>query len=243
MTESATWILGDVHAGTDADADRALLTLLTIAADRRTDLLLMGDLFTAWLGPPRFWPDHHRPLLEALRRVRNFGGRVRFVVGNRDYLVHDLIGDVFDAVYTDPVRLDIGTQPTWVLHGDGIVAGDWAYRRWRQFSRSTWATAVLRRLPAPVARRLPIWVERQLATTNRTYKTGELPLAALSAVAKAAHTAGASLCLMGHFHEPAQHVIDGVQIRIVPGWREYQVVLVVEGERLVERALPELESA
>ncbi len=224
------WIVGDAHAGIDPDSDRALVELFSTAPTAGADLLLMGDLFVAWLGPERFWPPHHRPVLEALRAARHGGCRVTMVVGNRDYLCEALAGDVFDEVIGRPGRRRIGGQPTWLLHGDGIVPEDRAYRRWRSISRSRVARAILRRLPAAVGRALPAWTERGLRHTNADYKTGAVPVRALREVARSAKTGGARRCLMGHFHQPARHDVDGVTIHVVPGWREHRAVLVANGD-------------
>ncbi len=223
----ATWVIGDAHAGADDDADRDLVALIDQAAEQRVDLLIMGDLFVAWLGPERFWSPRHRPILEALRRARRAGGRVRFVVGNRDYLTSHLLHDVFDEVYSRPTRTLLQGIPVWVLHGDGIVPEDRAYRLWRGVSRSRAAEAMLARLPSSWGIRLPEWVAGRLSTVNRSFKVGCVPESALVSVARQARAAGVHHCLMGHFHEDRVEVIENVTIRLVPGWRESRRIVVV----------------
>ena len=230
MSSRPLWILGDLHVGEDETADRDLLRLLAEAAAQQVDLLLMGDLFVAWLGPERFWPHQHRPVLEGLRAIRRARGRVRLVVGNRDYLAEALVGDVFDEVFTEPRALRIGDQSTWVLHGDGIVPEDRAYRAWRSISRSRWAAALLSALPSAWGRRLPVWMSRQMAPTNRRFKTNNLPASGLRAVATAAKAGGARRCLMGHFHTPADVTVDSVRIVVVPGWAEHRTVVMVSDD-------------
>ena len=222
------WIVGDLHAGTDPDADRDLLRLLDKAAHVQVDLILMGDLFVAWLGPERYWPDAHRPILEGLRRVRFAGGRTRLMVGNRDYLAERLIGDVFDEVHPRPLILPVGGRPTWMLHGDGIVADDRAYRAWRRITRNAGADILLNRLPDKWGQRIPEWAAAQLAPTNRAYKTTSIPDEALVRVARDARSAGAARCLMGHFHTSEVRTVQGIPIRIVPGWREHRTILVAD---------------
>ncbi|MEL7367405.1 MAG: metallophosphoesterase [Myxococcota bacterium] len=232
------WIIGDVHASTSTDAD--LFRLLNAATAKRVDLLFMGDLFVAWLGPERFWSNTTRPLLQALRRCRREGLRIYFVQGNRDYLTAGLADDVFDEVWTEPSLRTICGRPTWVLHGDGIDSRDRAYRAWRTLTRGPWANALLHRLPAAWGRKLPAWTARRLQNTNRAFKRGDLPKAAFEAVARDARRAGAKHCLMGHFHVAADFTFDEVEIRIVPGWPETRSLLVARDDRWQVQSLEDV---
>ncbi|MEM7674427.1 MAG: metallophosphoesterase [Myxococcota bacterium] len=231
------WIIGDVHA---SSPDAELFRLLTAAVERQADLLFMGDLFEAWLGPERFWSNAMRPLLETLRQCRRAGLRVTFVQGNRDYLTAGLAGDVFDDVWTKPSLRTIGGQPTWVLHGDGIDARDHAYRTWRTISRGRVANALLRGLPSRWGQRLPTWTAHRLESTNRAFKDGQLPEAALCEVAREARRAGAHRCLLGHFHTGANLDFDGTTVRIVPGWRETRTVVVATADYLRPHKMEDL---
>jgi UDP-2,3-diacylglucosamine hydrolase len=228
-----TWILGDPHVGHDRAADDALLALLRDAADQQVDLVVMGDLFVAWIARDRFLTDDQRRVVDALRAVRQAGGRVRFVVGNRDYLAGGLAGDAFDVVYEGEAVADVGGVPTMLLHGDGLNPEDRPYRAWRALSRSRIATALLERLPGRVGRGLARRTERGLRDVNTKYKTGPLPRAALEAVAARAAKAGARRVLVGHFHDDATIEAHGVELRIVPGWFEHRFVLVASADGIV----------
>lgn len=221
-----TWVLGDPHAGHDAEADAALLELLHRAAEHAVDLVVMGDLFVAWIARPRFFTPLQANVVAALESVRNRGGRVRFVVGNRDYLVDGLLGSAFDAVYADEVLVDVGGAKTLLLHGDGLDPEDRPYRAWRAFSRSAPARALLEALPGAVGRQLAERTERGLRDVNTQYKTGPLPVRALEAVSRRAARAGAARAIVGHFHDDATITADdGVPVHVAPGWFERRVVL------------------
>ncbi len=218
------WILGDAHGGGNAEGDAALLRLVRQARRLERDLLIMGDLFVAWLGPPRFWTSFQQQLLEDLRSLRQTGARVELVVGNRDYLAQTLTGDVFDAVHGGPVLLDLAGTPTWLLHGDGLVAADGFYRAWRAISRSAAVEALLHRLPGPTGQRLASDLEARLAKTNQRYKTGVLPLPELLAVGREALARGAARAITGHFHH--DRVVDAaVPVYVAPGWQEHRRIL------------------
>lgn len=222
------WVLADPHGGGDEVADRALLALLARAQERRADLLILGDLFLAWLGPSRFHTPFQAEVVEALVELRRRGGRVRFVVGNRDYLTEDA-PPAFDEIHHGEVRLDVGGVQTWVLHGDLAQPQDHAYRMWHQLSRSTPVTYALRRAPGAWGRGLAGRVEAQLRGTNQAYKSGRLPLEVVQAIGRRAQTAGCARALVGHFHhDRVVDVPDGAPVILAPGWCEHQRVLVAE---------------
>ena len=233
-TVCPTWIVADPHVGERADRDALLLSTLEAAARRRVHLWLLGDLFVAWLGPERFWTTAQRPIMEALCRVRAAGGRVEFVVGNRDYLANAALHTAFDAVITQPTLVHLAGVPTWILHGDGIEPSDRGYRAWRAVSRSRPVTAVLRRLPSRLGQQLTEHTRRALAPAGQQHKSGILPLTALESVGRSAACAGAHRALLGHFHHDRTiDVAGGVPVIVAPGFTHLGRMLVVRGETLV----------
>lgn len=222
------WVLADPHGGGDAVADRALLRLLERAQAKQADLLILGDLFLAWLGPARFHTPFQAEVVAALVALRRQGGRIRFVVGNRDYLTEEA-PPAFDEVHHGETKLDVAGVPTWVLHGDRAQPKDRAYRTWHQLSRSAPVTYALRRAPGAWGRALAGRVEAQLRGTNQTYKSGRLPLEVIEAIGRRAQAAQCAQALVGHFHhDRVVDVPDGAPVILAPGWCEHQRVLVAE---------------
>jgi UDP-2,3-diacylglucosamine hydrolase len=219
-----TWVLGDPHAGADREADRALLDLLDRAAERQVELVVMGDLFVAWIAIERFHTPVQREVLEKMRAIRARGGTVRFVVGNRDYLAERMIGTAFDTVHDDETVLDLAGVPTMVVHGDRLNARDRSYLVWRRFSRSAPLAAAVTRLPSAIGRRLAGSIERRMRDLNRAYKTGALPRDGIAALAERAKAAGARRAIVGHFHAP-QTIEAAVPVLVAPGWFEHREVL------------------
>lgn len=227
MTPRPQWVLADPHGGHDPDADRALVRLLAQAARARADLLIMGDLFVAWLAPERFWTPLQRRVLEGVAAVRAAGGQTRFVVGNRDYLVEALLGTVFDQVLTDEAVVPVAGRPTLVCHGDRLNRADWPYLMWHRLSRSGPAEALLGLLPGAAGRALAARTEARMARVNTRYKTGVLPLGALEALGRRAAAQGAARALVGHFHhDRVLPVADGAPVVVAPGWFEHRRILV-----------------
>lgn len=235
-----TWILADPHAGALPEADAGLLRLLERAAAPGRELLILGDLFTGWLAPERFWSPLQRAVLERLAALRGRGVRLRFVVGNRDYLVREaLAGRLFDAVIEGEAVIDLGGVPALVTHGDGLDPADRPYRAWRWLSRSGPVTAALARLPGPLGRGLAAATERGLRNTNRAHRSGRLPMAALEALGRRAQARGATRAIVGHFHH--DRVIDvagGAPVVLAPCWFEHRRILVARGGDQPLRSTP-----
>jgi len=218
-------VLGDPHAGADPDADRALLRMLDAAAERAVDLLVMGDLFVAWIAIDRFLTDLQRTVLTRCEAIRRAGGSIRFVVGNRDYLAERMIGSAFDAVHADETLIELAGVPTLIVHGDRLNPRDRPYLRWYHFSRSRPLEMLIERLPTFLGKRIAADVERRMRDVNAAYKTGPLPMDGISALADRAKALGAKRALVGHFHTP-QTIDAAVPVVVAPGWFEHRCVLV-----------------
>lgn len=218
------YVLADAHAGADPEADRALIAFLgALGAD---ELLILGDLFRAFVGLPRYWSPAQREILDALAALRARGGRVRFVVGNRDYLIRPAPHLPIDEVIEDRAIVTLGGRPTLLTHGDRVDPNDRFYRAWHGLSRGPVAAAVLRALPGALGRRLTHGTERALSRTNRAYKAGPLPTEALLRLGREAASRGAAQVLVGHFHQDRElPVPGGAPIRLAPAWLDHRRVL------------------
>lgn len=226
---SATWILADAHGGQDRTTDDALVELLGRARHRASTLLVLGDLFTAWLGPARFHTPLQREVVARLEALRAVGTRVELVVGNRDYLMGALVGSALDAVHEGESLVDVAGVPTLVAHGDRINPDDLAYHAWYRLSRGAFARGLLALLPGRAGRALAASTERGLDGTNQAYKTGDLPIAALEALGRRAARRGAARALVGHFHH--DRVLDvggGAPVVVAPGFVDHQRILVAD---------------
>jgi UDP-2,3-diacylglucosamine hydrolase len=226
----STWILADAHGGADPDADRDLLRVLDRARAARADLLILGDLFAAWIALDAQLTPFQREVIDRLRGLRHAGLTVRMVVGNRDYLVKEgQLGLSFDEVIDRELVLPLGGVATLVAHGDRINPHDRMYHLWHDVSRSRPARELLLHLPGGIARPLAARTERALGTTNRAYKTGALPFEALQDLGRRAAAQGAARALVGHFHEDRViEVPNGAPVVIAPDWLALRRILRVD---------------
>ena len=148
-------ILADAHLdGPGGDAGPLIEQLRGLPAAGCERLLLMGDLFQAWVGFPQFEPPGLAELLAALAELRARGIRVDYLEGNRDFFVAgSTYAASFDSV-GDEIAFTCGGVRYFAVHGDGLDDNDVQYRLWRRATKSLPVRLAMRYLPARLARRL-----------------------------------------------------------------------------------------
>jgi UDP-2,3-diacylglucosamine hydrolase len=211
-------LLADAHLGGPGGPAAPLLRQLAALPDagcRR--LVVMGDLFQAWVGHRRFETADVAAVVAALRDLRRRGLRVDYIEGNRDFfLAGSPYADAFDQVAAE-VAFEDGGVRYLAVHGDGLVAGDWQYRCWRRLSKSGLSRFLAGRIPAPLARRLVSATERRLSRTNFRHRR-RLPEAAIRRYAERRLAEGHDVLLVGHFHVARAWTVAGGEVRLLAAW-------------------------
>ena len=230
------WIFADAHGGTDPQHDDSMLAVLDAAADEGVDLILLGDLFLVWLAVDHFLTDFQRAVVRRLRAIREAGARVRFVVGNRDYLIEE--GGLFDEAFDEAV-VNLGGVPTLLTHGDQINGIDRGYVWWRRVSRSAPSRMLLQSLPAGPAIWMAERLEARIRPVRQKYRSGHLPGPALRRLGRRARVLGAERAIVGHFHtERVIEVPGGAPVYIAPAWLMYRRMLRVNEDGSLESFSP-----
>src|SRR4029077_13688027 len=94
-------------------------------ADR---LVILGDLFQAWVGIPRFETPEVAAAVAALRDLRRRGVRVDYIEGNRDFFLRGgPYADAFDTLALE-VAFEAGGPRYLAVHGDRLNDRDWQDR-------------------------------------------------------------------------------------------------------------------
>ena len=186
-------------------------------------LVLLGDLFQAWVGEPPFETPEIVAVVAALRRLRAAGLRADYIEGNRDFfLAESVYADAFEVVATE-VAFSHGGTRYLAVHGDGLNERDWRYRFWRRVSKSAASRTMVRRVPSRLARRLVSGTERRLSRTNFKHRAA-LPEAAIRRYGERRLAEGHDVLLLGHFHERRVIAVAGGEIRLLPAWFKSRAV-------------------
>jgi len=211
-------LLADAHlSGPGGPAGPLVRQLEALPAAGCRRLVVMGDLFQAWVGHRRFETPDIAEVVAALRGLRRAGLRIDYVEGNRDFfLAGSPYADAFDAVAAEVAFEDAGVRYL-AVHGDGLVGSDWQYLLWRRLSKSGLSRLLAGRLPAPLARRMVGSTERRLSRTNFRHRR-RLPEAAIRRYAERRLAEGHDVLLLGHFHVARAWPVAGGEVRLLAAW-------------------------
>ncbi|HEX5760242.1 MAG TPA: UDP-2,3-diacylglucosamine diphosphatase [Thermoanaerobaculia bacterium] len=214
----ATALIADAHLGGPGGPAEPLVAQLDTLDPAGCDrLVLLGDLFQAWVGSRKFETPAIAEVAAALRRLRARGVPVHYIEGNRDFfLAGSPYADAFDGIGSE-VAFTSGGRRYLAVHGDGLNDRDWQYLAWRGLSKSRLSRLLVLRTPLRFAQRLVHDTERKLSRTNFKHKV-RLPEAAVRAYAERRLAEGHDVLLLGHFHEPRTWQVKGGEVRLLDAW-------------------------
>lgn len=174
--------------------------LAGLVASGTPRLLILGDLFDAWVGPAHARLAGAPPVLDALAAATRAGTAVAVVPGNRDFL----LGASFERrtgarLFPDGLVGLAGGARVLLVHGDELCTLDRGYQRLRRVVRSRAVRWLAPRLPDALAlsaaRRLRRASVRAVASKPSTEKAQQ-PEACRALAAR--HAAETVVC--GHAH-------------------------------------------
>jgi UDP-2,3-diacylglucosamine hydrolase len=216
-------VASDLHlvAG-DPDLDDFCAFLAARGEDAGT-VVLLGDVFAAWLARESLVEPHHRAVLDACAALRGRGTRVVLVEGNREFGAQRWAGRAFDSVADEFVAGPFDGRRWLLAHGDTINADDRAYRRWRALARSAAVQGAFGLLPPRAGRALVRRIERAMRGRSAGCRT-RLPEGHLEAYARALAARGFGGGVVGHFHVEQQRRYDAggarpFELVVLPDWR------------------------
>ncbi|HEY2291335.1 MAG TPA: hypothetical protein VGM86_11600 [Thermoanaerobaculia bacterium] len=215
---SSIAIVADAHLGGPGGPVGPLIDQLrALPGQGCRRLVLMGDLFQAWVGFRSFETADVRAVVAALRDLRARGVRIDYVEGNRDFfLAGSPYADAFDHLALE-TSFEVGGGRYLAVHGDGLNDKDWKYRFWRRLSKSALVRLAVRATPRALAHKIVHSTERRLSRTNFKHRAA-LPEAAIRAYAERRLAEGHDVLLLGHFHEPQVWKVAGGEVRLLDAW-------------------------
>ena len=184
-------------------------------------LYILGDLFEYWAGDDGLALDFPRRVAEDLGKA---AARlpVRFMHGNRDFLVADAFSKATGVeLIDDPTTVDLYGRKALLMHGDTLCTDDREYQAFRaQVRNPAWQQAILAR---PLSERVKM--AEGLRAESETSKAGK-PMQIMdvspAAVERAFSESGLDLLIHGHTHRPAHHrlSVDGRACErwVLPEW-------------------------
>lgn len=205
----ADLFISDLHLCAQRPAiTQVFFDFLAQQARQADALYILGDLFEYWAGDDDLDEAFNAAVCSALARLRAQGIPIRFIHGNRDFLIGAGFADAAGVTLLDePVTVPIAGRQTLLLHGDVMCTDDLAYQRFRsQVRDEQWQRQFLA-LPL-AARKQKIQEVRQLSESAKQTKATEIMDVNADAVAEAFRRHNYARMIHGHTHRPAHHWHD-----------------------------------
>lgn len=216
------WLVSDLHLPPKPSPLReGFLRWLAAAQADAQQVILLGDIFEAWIGDD-LGIDTYAEEVAALRALTAAGVDLRFMVGNRDFL----LGDAFCAAtgarkLPDPCIVTLGGRPTLLSHGDQWCTDDRGYQRYRRVISRRGLQRLFLRLPRTwrqgIADRM-----RQQSREFTAEKNTTITDVSAETVVNAFKHAGVDRIIHGHTHRPQTHrsPINGRDCEriVLPDW-------------------------
>ncbi|MEE8149270.1 MAG: UDP-2,3-diacylglucosamine diphosphatase [candidate division Zixibacteria bacterium] len=153
----ALYIFSDAHLGAHSEAKESeklskigqLCQLVKEDGDR---LVILGDLFDFWFEYKHTAPKEHYQVLFLLSELVKQGIQIDYVSGNHDFWLDDFFETQMKIkLHRDEFETDYGGKRIHFIHGDGLAAGDWAYRISKRIFRNRFNIWLYRKLPPDFA--------------------------------------------------------------------------------------------
>ena len=201
--------IADLHLDPASAADCAVLVGWLDGLDVPR-LLILGDLFDAWVGPAHQRLPGSQAVIAGLQRLARRGAAIDLLHGNRDFLLDERFAEACGATLR-PEGV-VGTLPSGervaLVHGDTLCTRDHAYQRYRRVSHS----AAVRRLALSLPLFISSWIARRLRHVSVqavAQKPPEEKALQADAARQLAATEGVRTVVCGHAHEARDEPLSG----------------------------------
>jgi UDP-2,3-diacylglucosamine hydrolase len=224
----ARWLfISDLHlTGERPEANEQFFRFLSEEAAGAHALCVLGDLFEYWIGDDELEAPDGDPLVRdvarALRELTQSGVAVRFMHGNRDFLIGAGFASATGiSLLEDPTVLAVAGAPALLMHGDTLCTDDHDYQAWRRTARSAdWQRQFLS-LPLS-ERRKRILQMREKSREVVAAKPADIMDVNADAVRDAFRKHGVRRLIHGHTHRSAYHPVEVNGARcerwVLPDW-------------------------
>ncbi len=168
-------------------------------------LTILGDLFEYWAGDDDIDTPFHTDVCAALKSLASHGVAIRFLAGNRDFLIGAGFTTATGArLLPDLITESISGTPTLLLHGDTLCTDDIEYQSYRQQVRNP--AFISEFLCRPLTeRKATIENMRERSETEKGRKAMNIMDVNDAAVHEAFRSTNVTRMIHGHTHRLATH--------------------------------------
>jgi UDP-2,3-diacylglucosamine hydrolase len=208
----AVFFISDLHlCDARPDINRVFFEFLRGPARTAESLYVLGDLFEYWAGDDDLDEPFNRSVAAALAEYSRTGIPLKFMHGNRDFLLDgEFARTCGGTLLDDPHALDLFGASTLLMHGDTLCTDDLDYQKFRiQVRNPKWQKSFLA-LPLEQRKR-QIEAVRETSESEKQRKAPEIMDVNPGAVERVLREHAYPRLIHGHTHRPARHIhrVDG----------------------------------
>ena len=191
-------------------------------------LLILGDLFDAWIGDDILeanTPEYLDRLVSVLKEINQSGVKVGIMHGNRDFLIgEEFCKKTHTMLLPQEIILSHNQSKSnyLLMHGDQLCTDDKEHQDFRKMVLSAqWKEIFLKK---DISNRLLIASQmRKESTYAKSRKRQEIMDVNVSEVEKQLDYTNARIIIHGHTHRPGSYELPSGRTRIVlPDWRIFK---------------------
>ncbi len=201
---SSVTFLSDVHLGygsrmADREREDLLLSVLRVAMQTSSHVVVVGDLFDYWFDYGTVVPSRFVRTLAALHELKDAGVEVLYLMGNHDFGHYRYFEQELKIpVILGDVSATIGSKRFYIAHGDGKAHNDTGYLVLRSVLRNRFAQWLYRKIHPDLGISLASRTSHGSRDFTGTREYG--PRDGLREFAEARIAEGYDIVVMGHRH-------------------------------------------
>lgn len=214
--EDNIYLLADPHLNAKSDEINEFFAkfLRIFESSISSKLIILGDLFSNWIGMDDLLSDYQKEIIKALNHLKENGKEIIFLEGNRDYFVDELKETPFSFIGKNyKIDFQNGTKILFE-HGETINWEDRNYLLWSNITRTEGVKSLLKILKKDFAKNLAEKLEEKLSRTNYEHKI-EIPFDEIKKYAKSLKEEGYTNVVLGHFHRSLEYEFYGVKVDLI----------------------------
>jgi len=190
-------------------------------------LVIAGDFFDFWFNYRGYVPFEYVDMFEKLKRLKNTGVDIYYVLGNHDYWDFGFFKSNFSKdTFKDEFNFIQDQQKLLVVHGDGLLKEDYGYRIFRSIIRSKLCISLFNFLPPSIG----YFIAKKISKADKPkeyYKDNKIIKEKLLFYAKERWDE-VDIILVGHYHQEGIIEKDDKKLIFLGDWLNKFLVTVYD---------------
>jgi len=192
-------------------------SLLDHIKEVKGTLVIGGDFFDFWFNYNGYVPPEYLDIFENLKKLKNNGVDIYYVLGNHDYWDFGFLDRTFSKKsFKDKFQFTADDQEFLVIHGDGVLKEDSGYRLFRRIIRSRLCIFLFNLLPPSVG----YYIAKKISHADKPkeyYKDNKIIKEKLLFYARE-RWKEADILLVGHYHQEGIIEQDNKKLIFLGDW-------------------------